>query len=183
MLGMCIIQRFLLLKTLKDICSESGRGRNVSSASSILGSPASPALLLLEAARALGLDRRLQAEQLSPTPGRNTEEPSWDPLCSPPDARTERSTGARRYRAQTAGSPPALPLARSPEEGNGNPLLPTPVFLPGEVYGQRSLAGNNPRVTKLRTRPKFQFFSIQAGRPQAQGLTFVGSSSSAVKWV
>ena len=48
MLGMCIVQRFLLLKTLKDICSESGRGRDVSSASSILGSPASPALLLLE---------------------------------------------------------------------------------------------------------------------------------------
>ena len=28
---------------------------------------------------------------------------------------------------------------------------PTPVFLPGESYGQRSLAGNSPQVTKSRT--------------------------------
>ena len=31
---------------------------------------------------------------------------------------------------------------RSPGEGNGN--LPTPVFLPGDSYGQRSLAGYSP---------------------------------------
>ena len=30
---------------------------------------------------------------------------------------------------------------RSPGEGNGNP---TPVFLPGKVHGQRSLAGCSP---------------------------------------
>lgn len=46
---------------LKDICSESSHGRDVSSASSILGSPTPPTLLLLEAAAALGLARRLQA--------------------------------------------------------------------------------------------------------------------------
>ena len=32
-------------------------------------------------------------------------------------------------------------LGRSPGEGNGKP---TPVFLPGESYGQRSLVGYNP---------------------------------------
>ena len=31
---------------------------------------------------------------------------------------------------------------RSPGVGNGNPL--TPVFLPGELHGQRSLAGYSP---------------------------------------
>ena len=30
---------------------------------------------------------------------------------------------------------------KSPEEGNGNP---TPVFLPGKSYGQRSLVGYSP---------------------------------------
>ena len=33
-------------------------------------------------------------------------------------------------------------LGRSPEGGNGNPL--TPVFLPGEVHGQRSSVGYSP---------------------------------------
>ena len=33
-----------------------------------------------------------------------------------------------------------LGLGRSPEEGNGNPL----VFLPGNSHGQRSLAGHGP---------------------------------------
>ena len=32
-------------------------------------------------------------------------------------------------------------LGRSPGEGNGKP---TPVFLPGESYGQRNLVGYNP---------------------------------------
>ena len=32
-------------------------------------------------------------------------------------------------------------LGRSPGEGNG---LPTPVFLPGEFYGWRSLTGSGP---------------------------------------
>ena len=35
---------------------------------------------------------------------------------------------------------------RSPEEGNG--WLPTPVFLSGDFYGQRSLAGYNPSGCK-----------------------------------
>jgi len=38
-----------------------------------------------------------------------------------------------------AGSIPGL--GRSPQEGNGNP---TPVFLPGESHGERSLAGYSP---------------------------------------
>ena len=37
---------------------------------------------------------------------------------------------------ETQGSIPGL--GKSPGEGNG---LPTPVFLPGELCGQRSLAG------------------------------------------
>ena len=49
---------------------------------------------------------------------------------------------------------------RSPGEGNGNP---TPVFLPGKVHGQRSLAGYSPwgrkksfqtRLSDQTTRPK-----------------------------
>ena len=35
---------------------------------------------------------------------------------------------------------------RFPGEGNGNP--PTPVFLPRESYGQRSLVGCSPRGCK-----------------------------------
>ena len=62
LLEIYIIQWFLLFKTLKDICSESSCGRDVNYASSILGSPTSPTLLLLEGATALGLDHRLQAE-------------------------------------------------------------------------------------------------------------------------
>ena len=39
----------------------------------------------------------------------------------------------------SAGNPGLIPgLGRYPGEGNGNP---TPVFLPGEFQGQRSLAG------------------------------------------
>ena len=34
-----------------------------------------------------------------------------------------------------------LGSGRSPGEGNGNP---TPVFVPGKVHGQRSLAGYSP---------------------------------------
>ena len=33
-------------------------------------------------------------------------------------------------------------LGRSP--GEGNELLPTPVFLPGDFHGQRSLVGYSP---------------------------------------
>ena len=40
------------------------------------------------------------------------------------------------------GDPGSIPESgRSPGEGNGNP---TPVFFPGECYGQRSLAGYSP---------------------------------------
>ena len=40
--------------------------------------------------------------------------------------------------AYNAGDPGSSPRSgRSPEEGNGNPL----VFLPGESHGQRSLVG------------------------------------------
>ena len=39
-----------------------------------------------------------------------------------------------------AGDPGSIPeLGRSPGEGNGNPA-----FLPGEIHGQRSLAGYSP---------------------------------------
>ena len=56
--------------------------------------------------------------------------------------------------ACNAGDPGLIPgLGRSPGEGNGNLLQcswrrkwqPTPVFLPGESHGQRSLAGYSPR--------------------------------------
>ena len=48
-----------------------------------------------------------------------------------------------------AGDPGSIPgLGRSPGEGNGNP---TPVFLPGEFHGQRSLAGYSPWGCKSRT--------------------------------
>ena len=58
-----------------------------------------------------------------------------------------------------AGNPGLIPgSGRSPREGNGYPLQyswaslvaqlvknpPTPVFLPGEFHGQRSLAGYSP---------------------------------------
>ena len=42
-----------------------------------------------------------------------------------------------------AGDAGTIPgSGRAPGEGNGNPL--TPVFLPGESYGQRSLEGYSP---------------------------------------
>ena len=41
--------------------------------------------------------------------------------------------------AHNAGDPGSIPgSGRSPGEGHGNP---TPVFLPGESHGQRSLVG------------------------------------------
>ena len=44
--------------------------------------------------------------------------------------------------ASNAGDPGSIPRSgRSPGEGNGKV---TPVFLPGESYGQRSLAGYSP---------------------------------------
>ena len=40
------------------------------------------------------------------------------------------------------GDPGSIPVSgRSPDEGNGRPLL---VCLPGEVHGQRSVAGYGP---------------------------------------
>ena len=45
-----------------------------------------------------------------------------------------------------AGSIPGL--GRSPGEGNGKP---TPVVLPGESYGQRSLVGYGPQGPKSQT--------------------------------
>ena len=46
-----------------------------------------------------------------------------------------------------AGDLVSIPgLGRSPGEGNDWP--PTPVFLPGEFHGQRSLAGDSPWVSK-----------------------------------
>ena len=52
--------------------------------------------------------------------------------------------------ACTVGDPGWIPgLGRSPREGK---RLPTPVFLPGEFHGQRSLAGCIHGVTKSRTR-------------------------------
>ena len=38
-------------------------------------------------------------------------------------------------------------LGRSPIERNGNP---TPVFLPGESHGQKSLAGYSPQCRRVR---------------------------------
>ena len=45
--------------------------------------------------------------------------------------------------ACSAGDPDSIPGSeRFPGEGNGR--QPTPVFLPGEPHGQRSLEGYNP---------------------------------------
>ena len=50
--------------------------------------------------------------------------------------------------ACNAGDLGSIPgLGRSPGEGNG----PTPVFLPGESHGQRSLEGYSPWDHKSRT--------------------------------
>ena len=35
-------------------------------------------------------------------------------------------------------------VRKIPGKGNGYPLPPTPLFLPGEFHGQRSLAGYSP---------------------------------------
>ena len=44
--------------------------------------------------------------------------------------------------ACNAGDPDLIPASgRSPGEGNGNPLQYSPVFLPGEFHGQKSLVG------------------------------------------
>ena len=44
--------------------------------------------------------------------------------------------------AWNAGDPGSIPgLGRSPGEGNGNP---TPILLPGESHGGRSLVGYSP---------------------------------------
>ena len=49
--------------------------------------------------------------------------------------------------ACNAGNLGSIPrLGRSPGEGNGNP---TPVFLPGESYGQKSLVGYSPWIHKV----------------------------------
>ena len=49
--------------------------------------------------------------------------------------------------AFSVAEPGSVPgSGRSPGEGNG--WLPTPVFLPGELHGQRSLAGYSPRGRK-----------------------------------
>ena len=49
---------------------------------------------------------------------------------------------------QTAKNLPAMPEIRIQSLGRGDPLeketQPTPVFLPGESHGQRSLAGYSP---------------------------------------
>ena len=45
---------------------------------------------------------------------------------------------------------------------------PTPVFLPGESYGRRSLVGYSPRVAKSRTRlSDFTFTNISAFPPSS----------------
>ena len=59
--------------------------------------------------------------------------------------------------ACNAGDLSLIPgLGRSPREENGNP---TPLFLPGESHGWRSLVGYSPRVRKesdMTERLKFQ---------------------------
>ena len=52
--------------------------------------------------------------------------------------------------ACNAGDLGSIPgLGRSPGKGNGNP---TPVFLPGEPHGQRSLVGYGPQDRSQRVR-------------------------------
>ena len=51
--------------------------------------------------------------------------------------------------ACNAGDPGSIPVSgRSPGEGKWQP---TPVFLPGESHGQRSLAGYSPWCRKSQT--------------------------------
>ena len=48
--------------------------------------------------------------------------------------------------AHNAGDPGSIPESeRSPEEGNGNPLL---VFLLGKSHGQMNVAGHSPQSHK-----------------------------------
>ena len=59
----------------------------------------------------------------------------------PPMVIGETSLVAQMVKASAynAGDPGSIPgLGRSPGEGHGNP---TPVFLPGESHGRRSLVG------------------------------------------
>ena len=58
------------------------------------------------------------------------------------------SLGGSDHKASAcnAGDPGSIPgSGRSPGEGNGKP---TPVFLPGESHGWRSLVGYSPRSRK-----------------------------------
>ena len=61
-------------------------------------------------------------------------------LCFPGSSVSKESAD----NSEDPGSTPGL--GRSPGEGHGNPL--TPLFLPGEFHGQRSLAGYRPWVLK-----------------------------------
>ena len=77
-------------------------------------------------------------------------------LCSCKNAKEEKTSlglimgfpGGSEVKASAgnAGELGLIPgLGRSPAEGNGNP---TPVFLPGESHGRRSLVGCSPRGHK-----------------------------------
>ena len=63
-----------------------------------------------------------------------------------------------------AGDPDSIPgSGRFPGEGNGSPLL-TPVYLPGESHGHRSLVGYSPwgRITEQLTLQHFWSRSMTA---------------------
>ena len=68
-----------------------------------------------------------------------------------------------------AGDSGSIPgLGRSPREGNGRP--PTPVLLPGESHGRRSLAGCSPWGRESRTRPSTRI-AVCACSPPAPSLS------------
>ena len=84
---------------------------------------------------------------------------------------TNRSlqTGGASLAAQTVKSPPAMRETRVRSLGWEDPLekerLPTPVFLPGEFHGQRSLAGCGPRGRKSGT-GGYAFYSCKLCSPR-----------------
>ena len=77
----------------------------------------------------------------------DTIQPSHPLLSpSPPGFRYAQINFQASMVVQTVKNLPAMHKTRDPSLGQEDPLewLPTPVFLPGQSYGQRSLAGYSP---------------------------------------
>ena len=80
-------------------------------------------------------------------------------------------------------------LRRSPRKGNGNPIqysfffFFTPVFFPGECYGQRSLAGYSPGVAKSWTQLRNKHYYCSTSDSNCCFLTCIQVSQGAGKVV